>query len=65
MNTRRVGTVIAVVGAAYLVAVGWVSSWLYVPALLKLASRAVPERAPYGGTALFTTWASSGVLEQY
>lgn len=62
MNRRRVGAVIAGAGAMYLVAVAWVSSWLYVPALLKLASRALPEHTPYRGTVLFTTWASSGVL---
>ena len=53
---------IAGVGAVYLVAVAWVSSWLYVPALLKLASRASSEHTPYGGTAIFTTWAGSGLL---
>jgi len=62
MNTRRVGAVIGGIGAIYLVGVAWVSSWLYVPALLKLASRASTDHTPYGGTAIFTTWASSGVL---
>ncbi len=46
----------------YLVAVAWVSSWLYVPAQFISASRALPEHTPYGGTALFTTWAVSGVF---
>jgi hypothetical protein len=62
MNTQRVGAVIAGAGAVYLVAVAWLSSWLYVPALLKLASRPPTEHTPDAGTAFFTTWASSGVL---
>jgi hypothetical protein len=62
MKTRRLGAVIAVVGAVYLVTVAWMSSWWYVPALLELGPRAFTERTPYGGTAFSIIWASSGVL---
>ena len=62
MTTQRVGAVIAGVGAVYLVAVAWTSSWWYVPALLELERRALPEHASYVGTTFFITWASSGVV---
>jgi hypothetical protein len=62
MKTQRLGAVIAVVGAAYLVTVAWVSSWWYVPASLQLGPRFFAERTPYGGTAFSVIWASSGVL---
>jgi hypothetical protein len=62
MTTQRVGAVIAGVGAVYLVAVAWMSSWWYVPALLELERRAFAEHASYGGTTFFITWASSGVV---
>jgi len=63
MSTRRVGAVIAGVGAVYLVAVAWMSSWFYVPALLRVVPPATASgHTPYGGTAFFTTWAGSGVL---
>jgi hypothetical protein len=62
MKTQRLGAVIAVVGAVYLVAVAWMSSWWYVPVSLQLGPRAFTERTPYGGTAFFIIWASSGVL---
>jgi hypothetical protein len=62
MKTRRLGAVIAAVGAVYLVTVAWMSSWWYVPALWKLGPRALAERTPYGGTAFSILWASSGVL---
>ena len=62
MKTQRVGAVIAGVGAVYLVAVAWMSSWWYVPALLELERRAFTEHRPSDGTAFFIAWASSGVL---
>jgi len=62
MKTQRLGAVIAGVGAVYLVAVAWISSWWYVPALRELGPRALIERTPYGGTAFSIVWAGSGVL---
>jgi hypothetical protein len=62
MKTQRLGSVIAGVGAVYLVAVAWMSSWWYVPALLERASLAFAEHRPYGGTVFFITWASSGLM---
>jgi len=62
MNRRTVATVTAIAGAVYLVTIAWMCSWWYVPALLGLGPRAFTERTPYGGTAFFVIWASSGVL---
>jgi len=61
MKMRRVGAVIAGVGAVYLVAVAWVSSWWYVPALLELEARDLSHTL-YGKTPFFVAWVSSGVL---
>lgn len=62
MKMQRLGAVIAVVGAVYLVMVAWMSSWWYVPALLEHGPRAFIEHTPYGGKAFSILWASSGVL---
>ncbi len=62
MKIQRIGTVVAGIGAVYLVAVAWMSSWWYVPVLVELESRVVAEHTPYGGTTFFIAWASSGVL---
>jgi hypothetical protein len=62
MKTQRLGSVIAGLGAVHLVAVAWMSSWWYVPALLGLAAEPSTGHTPYGGKTFFIIWASSGVL---
>ena len=62
MKTQKLGSVIAVVGALYLVTVAWMSSWWYVPALLEHEARAFTDRTPQWGTAFSILWASSGVI---
>jgi hypothetical protein len=62
MNPQKLGTALAVAGAAYLVTVAWLSSWWYVPAAERFGFRALAEAAHYGGAAFSIVWATSGVL---
>lgn len=62
MSRQRVGAAIAAVGVMYLVAVSWMSSWLYVPAVLELGPRALAERTPFFGTVFSIVWGVSGVV---
>lgn len=59
MRAQRIGAAVAVVGAVYLVAVGWMSSWWHVPALTDAAQRGLPEP---GGLAFSILWGVAGVL---
>jgi len=61
MKRHRLGPVIAGVGAVYLVAVSWISSWWYVPALRELGPQVLTGPAPHGETS-FNIWAGSGVV---
>ncbi|HTY25162.1 MAG TPA: hypothetical protein VMC85_18670 [Desulfomonilaceae bacterium] len=62
MKTKRLGALIAGVGALYLIIVAWIASWWYVPAYLTLGPQTILEQASYGGKAFFVLWAISGVL---
>jgi hypothetical protein len=62
MSTHRLWAVIAGTGTVYLLAVAWLLSWWYVPALREFDYHSIAGRTPYGGTALFVLWASSGVV---
>lgn len=62
MRTHRIWAVMAGTGTVYLLAVAWLLSWWYVPALREFGAHSIASRKPYGGTAIFVFWASSGVV---
>lgn len=62
MTTQRIGAVIAVIAAVYLIFVAWASSWWYVPVLVELGPHAFVDRTPFGGTVFSILWGVSGVL---
>ena len=62
MSIQRLWAVIAGAGTVYLLVVAWLLSWWYVPALREFGAHSIAGRTPYGGTALFVLWASSGVV---
>ena len=59
MTSKRIGSILFIIGVLYMFIMGWLLSWWYVPDIRHIGFNFVSNTSFYSGDLLFTLWAIS------